>query len=187
MPSKPWGCRSKTLSPTPEPAGYCAGDVARERGAYVWHRDWAVQAPSDRDRDRIARDSADNRPRRARRPRYRTKVWLLGSSHRAFLVRDSKGDQARPPHLPQAGVSPSPACRSKTLTPTPEPCGILRGRCRRRTSPPFAGCVDENCARNNRGARRAPIRLTLVAFSDLVLDDDVALNDRAGGGGLGNV
>ena len=26
-PSKPWGCRSKTLTPTPEPAGYCAGDV----------------------------------------------------------------------------------------------------------------------------------------------------------------
>ncbi len=32
-PSKPWGCRSKTLTPTPEPAGYCAGDVAGERGA----------------------------------------------------------------------------------------------------------------------------------------------------------
>ena len=32
MPSKPWGCRSKTLTPTPEPAGYCAGDVAGERG-----------------------------------------------------------------------------------------------------------------------------------------------------------
>ena len=31
-PSKPWGCRSKTLTPTPEPAGYCAGDVAGERG-----------------------------------------------------------------------------------------------------------------------------------------------------------
>ena len=25
-------CRSKTLTPTPEPAGYCAGDVAGERG-----------------------------------------------------------------------------------------------------------------------------------------------------------
>src|SRR5262245_51430642 len=25
-PSKPWGCRSKTLTPSPEPAGYCAGD-----------------------------------------------------------------------------------------------------------------------------------------------------------------
>ena len=32
-PSKPWACRSKTLTPTPEPAGYCAGDVAGERGA----------------------------------------------------------------------------------------------------------------------------------------------------------
>ena len=32
VPSKPWGCRSKTLTPTPEPAGYCAGDVAGERG-----------------------------------------------------------------------------------------------------------------------------------------------------------
>ena len=31
-PSKPWACRSKTLTPTPEPAGYCAGDVAGERG-----------------------------------------------------------------------------------------------------------------------------------------------------------
>ena len=31
-PSKPWGCRSKTFTPTPEPAGYCAGDVAGERG-----------------------------------------------------------------------------------------------------------------------------------------------------------
>ena len=31
-PSKPWGCRSKTLLPAPEPAGYCAGDVAGERG-----------------------------------------------------------------------------------------------------------------------------------------------------------
>src|SRR3954453_16362725 len=31
-PSKPWGCRGKTLTPTPEPAGYCAGDVAGERG-----------------------------------------------------------------------------------------------------------------------------------------------------------
>ena len=31
-PSKPSGCRSKTLTPTPEPAGYCAGDVAGERG-----------------------------------------------------------------------------------------------------------------------------------------------------------
>ena len=30
-PSKPWGCRSKSLTPTPEPAGYCAGDVAGER------------------------------------------------------------------------------------------------------------------------------------------------------------
>src|SRR5205823_13749943 len=30
--SKLWGCRSKTLTPTPEPAGYCAGDVAGERG-----------------------------------------------------------------------------------------------------------------------------------------------------------
>src|SRR3954454_4928324 len=29
---KPWGCWSKTLTPTPEPAGYCAGDVAGERG-----------------------------------------------------------------------------------------------------------------------------------------------------------
>jgi hypothetical protein len=26
--SKPWGCRSKTLMPTPEPARYCAVDVA---------------------------------------------------------------------------------------------------------------------------------------------------------------
>ena len=24
--SKPWGCRSKTLTPTPEPAGSCAGE-----------------------------------------------------------------------------------------------------------------------------------------------------------------
>jgi ketosteroid isomerase-like protein len=31
-PSKPWGCRSKTLTPTPEPAGYCVGYVAGERG-----------------------------------------------------------------------------------------------------------------------------------------------------------
>ena len=35
------------------------------------------------------------------------------------------------------GTRPKPSkpsgCRSKTLTPTPEPCGILRGRCRRRT------------------------------------------------------
>ena len=31
-PSKPWGFRSGTLTPTPEPAGYCAGDVAGERG-----------------------------------------------------------------------------------------------------------------------------------------------------------
>ena len=31
-PSKPWACRSKTLTPTPEPARYCAGDVAGERG-----------------------------------------------------------------------------------------------------------------------------------------------------------
>ncbi len=30
-PSKPWGCPSKTLTPTPEPAGYCAGDVAGRR------------------------------------------------------------------------------------------------------------------------------------------------------------
>ena len=30
--SPTWGCRSKTLTPTPEPAGYCAGDVAGERG-----------------------------------------------------------------------------------------------------------------------------------------------------------
>ena len=30
-PSKPWGCRSKTLTPTPEPAGYWACDVAKER------------------------------------------------------------------------------------------------------------------------------------------------------------
>jgi len=30
-PSKPSGCRSKTLTPTPEAAGYCAGDVAGER------------------------------------------------------------------------------------------------------------------------------------------------------------
>ena len=30
-PSKPRACRSKTLTPTPEPAGYCAGDVAGER------------------------------------------------------------------------------------------------------------------------------------------------------------
>ena len=30
-PSKPWACRSKTRTPTPEPAGYCAGDVAGER------------------------------------------------------------------------------------------------------------------------------------------------------------
>jgi hypothetical protein len=29
--SKPWGCRSRTLTPAPEPAGYCAGDVAGER------------------------------------------------------------------------------------------------------------------------------------------------------------
>ena len=40
-PSKPWGCRSKTLTPTPEPAGYCAGDVAGERGDRA--------QPSDRD------------------------------------------------------------------------------------------------------------------------------------------
>ena len=32
MRSKTWGCRSKTLTPTPEPARYCAGDVAGERG-----------------------------------------------------------------------------------------------------------------------------------------------------------
>ena len=31
-PSKPWGFRSKTLTPTPEPAGYCGGDVAGEGG-----------------------------------------------------------------------------------------------------------------------------------------------------------
>src|SRR3954451_18213985 len=31
-PSKPWGCPSKTLTPTPEPAGYWATDVAGERG-----------------------------------------------------------------------------------------------------------------------------------------------------------
>src|SRR5437763_801209 len=31
-PSKPWGCPSKTLTPTPEPAGYCAGDVAGKGG-----------------------------------------------------------------------------------------------------------------------------------------------------------
>jgi hypothetical protein len=30
--SKRWGCRSKKLTPTPEPAGYCAGDV-RIRGS----------------------------------------------------------------------------------------------------------------------------------------------------------
>jgi ketosteroid isomerase-like protein len=29
--SKPSGCRSKTLTPTPNPAEYCAGDVAGER------------------------------------------------------------------------------------------------------------------------------------------------------------
>src|SRR3954462_11132493 len=34
-PSKPWGSRSKTLTPTPEPAGYCAGDVAGERGDFI--------------------------------------------------------------------------------------------------------------------------------------------------------
>ena len=28
-PSKPWGCRSKTLTPTPEPAGYC-GAMSQE-------------------------------------------------------------------------------------------------------------------------------------------------------------
>ena len=27
MPSKSWGCRSKTLTPTPDPAGYCANDA----------------------------------------------------------------------------------------------------------------------------------------------------------------
>jgi ketosteroid isomerase-like protein len=32
-PSTPWGCRSKTLTPTPEGAEYSAGDVAGERGA----------------------------------------------------------------------------------------------------------------------------------------------------------
>ena len=31
-PRSRWDCRSKTLTPTPEPAGYCAGDVAGERG-----------------------------------------------------------------------------------------------------------------------------------------------------------
>src|SRR5437870_1486706 len=31
-PSKPWGCLSKTRTPTPEAARYCAGDVAGERG-----------------------------------------------------------------------------------------------------------------------------------------------------------
>ena len=41
-PSKPWGCRSKTLTPTPEPAGYCAGDVAGERRNRT-PRDGAVQ------------------------------------------------------------------------------------------------------------------------------------------------
>src|SRR5438067_1764773 len=34
-PSKPWGCRSKTLTPTAEPARYCAGDVSGERGPRV--------------------------------------------------------------------------------------------------------------------------------------------------------
>src|SRR5688500_9371833 len=29
--SKPWGSRSKTLTPTPEPAGYCVRDVDGER------------------------------------------------------------------------------------------------------------------------------------------------------------
>ena len=44
--SKPWGCRSKTLTPTPEPAGYCAGDVAGERGA-GWVGSWMRSARRD--------------------------------------------------------------------------------------------------------------------------------------------
>ena len=31
-PSNPWVCPSRTLTPTPEPAGYCANDVAGELG-----------------------------------------------------------------------------------------------------------------------------------------------------------
>ena len=53
-PAKPWVCRSKTLTPTPEPAGYCAGDVAGERGAA--HRNTLRRFQPTRHRGSFSRD-----------------------------------------------------------------------------------------------------------------------------------
>jgi ketosteroid isomerase-like protein len=65
-------------------------------------------------------------------------VAPAGSSWRTSRPRGStRSRAARPsgcgPSQTEARPSKPWGCRSKTLTPTPEACGILRGRCRRRT------------------------------------------------------
>ena len=175
-PSKPSGCRSKTLTPTPEPAGYCAGDVAGERGDRARRlRGVERPAPVSRTSPTSIRNSsitlAQTSPTRARTSvamrtsgsfsdslnRFRSHVRGAGVDRRRRL-RDHFDRAARGAawqgSTSGAGVSdtyvfvymlrdglvvegweygrdkrPSKpwACRSKTLTPTPEPAGYCAG------------------------------------------------------------
>ena len=69
------GCRRKTLTPTPEPAGYCAGDVAGERGG----RSTRSATPSTRrDFDAASRAAATRTSKSTHR-------WLATDSETASI------------------------------------------------------------------------------------------------------
>ena len=89
-PSKPWGCRSKTLTPTPEPAGYCAGDVAGERGDRAQRSIEALRldATGRRLRDVVDPDVEIVRPRRCAGRRDVSRVATRSCSWLTQLARD---------------------------------------------------------------------------------------------------
>ena len=102
-PSKPWGCRSKTLTPTPEPAGYCAGDVAGERGDRASGYRGVDRGGLDGLRERYDPDVVMRRSTTGRSRTYlgRDAVWRFFEQLRATWdierIGDNEPDRRRRP------------------------------------------------------------------------------------------
>ena len=122
-PSKPWGCRSKTLTPTPEPAGYCAGDVAGERGDRASE---LIEAVNDARHRRLPRRVATAGHRMARRR-------IAAIRRRPTRVPRRSGDSATTGSM-QLGSSGSRSQSWSRGLSTPDQVVVMRSSMRGRAS-----------------------------------------------------